>query len=120
MNNLSNQELQAIKDNAWRAGFECGLTIKVDRSVEDVEALLNLLKSAADADDYELDYTDDEEIDVKLDIGDLVELEEGRYYIVCKLDGDNIVAVDPLNRRLVSGKKSDVLSVGKLDMCNDD
>lgn len=119
MANLSQKDIQTIRDSAWRAGFECGLTIRMDRTADDVEALLNLLKSA---EEYSSDDEDDidDEIDVELNVGDIVELERGKYYILCKIDGDNIVAVDPPNKRLVSGKKSDILSVGKLDLADED
>lgn len=112
MISLSELDIQAIKDEAWKSGFEAGAKLRESQTSE--TAIHTLLEQLSDLLDTE--KGNDDEIEVEVEIGDIVELQEDEYYIVCKVDRDQIAAVDPKHHRLVSGKKSDIISIGKIDL----
>ena len=117
MPNFSDVELQALTDSSWKEGFEAGLRVKQSFSKEDLRDLIAALQSILDNDGTpDVPDEPDDEVEVDLHIGDFVEIEPGEFYMICKIEGDTIVAVDPKHRRLISSNASDIISVGKLHM----
>lgn len=112
------KDMQSTIHKAWEDGFEAAIRTQGDllgytTFASDDEFLGSITFNYADDDDYE---------DVELQIGDLIQtssLPSRFHYMVCKIEGRDVLAVDPFNHRLISFDAHDIISVGKLVMIDE-